>query len=135
MESAGMELRIFLPFRVFAEIKNVVRIVAENSEGSFGMLPQRLDCVAALSAGIFTYETKTDGVHYVAIDEGIMVKAGLVVLVSVRNAFGRADLGKLRELVENEFIHQDKQEKEVRSVVAKLESGFMYNWEKFREEA
>lgn len=130
-----MELRIFLPFKVFAEIKNVVRIVAETGEGSFGMLPQRLDCVAALSAGIFTYKTKTDGVHYIAIDEGIMVKAGLVVLVSVRNAFGGADLGKLRELVESEFIHQEQQEKEVRSVVAKLEGGFMYNWEKFRKES
>ena len=51
MEYTLMNLKILLPFRVFTEIKNVKRIVAETSEGSYGFLPQRLDCVAALSAG------------------------------------------------------------------------------------
>lgn len=129
-----MTLKVLLPFRIFAEIINVNRIVAETSEGSFGLLPQRLDCVAALVPGIFTYETEASGVQYLAIDEGVMVKAGAEVLVSVRNAIGGADLGKLREKVEKEFVELDENERKVRSVMAKLESGFIYNLEKFSKE-
>lgn len=71
----------------------------ETSAGSYGLLPQRLDCVAALVPGILTYKTKNEKVTYVAVDEGVMVKAGADVLVSVRNAVGGADLGKLGELI------------------------------------
>ena len=75
-----MNLKILLPFKVFADIKNVSSMVMETSEGSYGLLPQRLDCVAALVPGIFTYEL--DGTtHYVAVDTGVMVKAGEHVLV------------------------------------------------------
>lgn len=129
-----MDLKILLPFRIFAEIKNVSSIVAETSEGFFGLLPQRLDCVAALVPGIFTYETETKSIHYLAVDEGVLVKTGTQVLVSVRNALGGADLGKLRESVENEFMKLDDNEKNVRSVMAKMESGFIYSLEKFRKE-
>jgi len=126
-----MTLKILLPFRVFAEIKNVSRIVMETSEGSFGILPKRLDCVAALVPGIFTYET--DQVHYVAIDEGIMIKAGNEVMISVRKAIGGADLGKLHESVDREFKQLDELEKNSRSVMAKLETSLMLQLEKFGE--
>ncbi len=124
-----MKLKVLLPFRVFIEVKNVSRIVMETSEGSYGLLPQRLDCVAALVPGILTYETDT--VHYLALDEGVMVKAGAEVLISVRNAIGGADLGKLQESVEKEFKALDESEKESRSAMAKLESGFMLQLGKF----
>ncbi|CAN5640856.1 F0F1 ATP synthase subunit epsilon [soil metagenome] len=126
-----MNLKILLPFKVFADVKNVSSMVMETSEGSFGLLPQRLDCVAALIPGIFTYEA--DGTsHYVAIDNGVMVKAGTQVLVSVRNAVGGADLGKLGELVKQDFKTQDENEKQALSVIAKLERGFIYSFDKLR---
>ena len=46
-----MHLKVLLPFQVFAEESGVSRIVAETREGSFGLLPHRLDCVAALAPG------------------------------------------------------------------------------------
>ncbi|MEO6229855.1 MAG: F0F1 ATP synthase subunit epsilon [Ferruginibacter sp.] len=126
-----MNLKILLPFKVFADVKNVSSVVMETSEGSFGLLPQRLDCVAALVPGIFTYEA--DGTsHYVAVDNGVMVKAGKQVLVSVRNAVGGADLGKLGELVKQDFKTQDENEKQALSVIAKLERGFIYSFDKLR---
>ena len=134
MEIETMNLKILLPFKIFAEIENVKRIVLETSDGSYGLLPHRLDCVAALVPGIFTYETEADGVHYLAVDEGILVKAGMAVLASVRNAIGGADLGKLRESVEKEYVTLDEKEKNVRSVMAKMESGLIYRLEKFRKE-
>jgi F-type H+-transporting ATPase subunit epsilon len=116
-----MNLKILLPFQVFAEKTNVSRIVAETPEGSFGLLPHRLDCVAALAPGILTYETTADGEVFVAVDEGVIVKAGPDVLVSVRRALAGADLGQLRDAVEREFLTLDEQEQNVRSVVAKME--------------
>ena len=124
-----MTLKILLPFRVFAEVKHVKRIIVETSKGSYGILPQRIDCVAALVPGILTYES--DEEYYVAVDEGIMIKAGKDVLVSVRQAIGGVDLGQLHESVEKEFKQLDETEKSIRSVISKLETGLMLQLEKF----
>lgn len=134
MATELMNLKILLPFKVFMETKNVKRIVAETGDGQYGFLPQRLDCVAALVPGIFTYETTTGGIKYIAVDEGIMVKAGAEVMVSVRNAIGGADLGKLHESVEKEFKDLDENEKNVRFVMAKMESSFMLKLRKFQDQ-
>jgi F-type H+-transporting ATPase subunit epsilon len=120
-----MNLKILLPFQVFAEKADVTRIVAETPQGSFGLLPHRLDCVAALAPGILTYETEADGEVFVAVDEGVLIKAGPNVLVSVRRALTGSDLGQLREGVEREFLTLDENEKSVRLVTAKLETGLL----------
>lgn len=126
-----MKLKVLLPFQVFAEIDGVKRIVAETTQGSLGFLPHRLDCVAVLKPGILTFETETEGEVYVAVDEGILVKAGADVLASVRNAIGGMSLGRLREAVEQEFMNLDEGEKQVRAVLAKLESGFVRRFAEF----
>jgi F-type H+-transporting ATPase subunit epsilon len=122
---ALVNLKILLPFQVFAEKADVTRIVAETHEGSFGILPHRLDCVAALAPGILTYEIGSGGEVFVAVDEGVLVKTGPDVLVSVRRAMGGTDLGQLRDTVEQEFLTLDEHEQSVRSVMAKFESGFI----------
>ena len=125
MPPALMKLEVLLPFQIFAEKSGVSRIVAETREGSFGLLPHRLDCIAALAPGILTYESEAEGEMYVALDEGVLVKTGLDVFVSVRNAMGGTDLGQLREAVEREFLTLNERERSVRSVMAKMESGFI----------
>jgi F-type H+-transporting ATPase subunit epsilon len=127
-----MDLKILLPFKVFAETKNVNHIVFETSEGSYGLLPQRLDCVAAIVPGIFSYEAETGGPHYVAVDDGILVKAGSQVLLLVQNAVGGADLGMLSETVKKEFAAKNETEMKARSLMQNLESGFMFSFNKFR---
>ena len=129
-----MNLKILLPSHIFAEKIGVSRIVAETAGGSFGILPHRLDCAAALAPGILTYECDAEEEVYVAVDEGVLVKAGNEVLVSVRNAIGGADLGQLRTAVEREFLTLDEHERNVRSVLAKLESGFVRRFMEFRRE-
>ena len=120
-----MNLKVLLPFQIFAEKTGVSRIVAETREGSFGLLPHRLDCVAALAPGILTYETTSDGEVFVAVDEGVLVKTGQDVMVSVRRATGGADLGQLRDAVKRDFLTLDANEKSVRAATAKLEAGFL----------
>jgi F-type H+-transporting ATPase subunit epsilon len=120
-----MNLKVLLPFRIAVEKTSVARIVAETSEGSFGLLPHRLDCVAALVPGILTYQLEGAAETYLAVDEGVLVKTGPEVLISVRRALEGTDLGQLRALVEKEFLTLDEHEQSVRSVMAKLESGLL----------
>jgi F-type H+-transporting ATPase subunit epsilon len=129
-----MTLKVLVPFQIFAKKTGVSRIVAETRAGSFGILPHRLDCVAALAPGILIYETEADGELYVAVDEGVLVKTGPDVLVSVRRALGGTDLGQLRDAVEKEFLALDEREQNVRSVMAKLETGFLRRFAIFQHE-
>lgn len=133
MDLLFMNLKVLLPHKVFVDNRKVTRIVMQTYKGSFGIWPQRLDCVAALAPGIFTYETGPGKVSYLALQEGVLVKAGRDVMVSVRNAIGGVDLGKLRESVEKDFKEMSEREKKVKVAMAKLESSFIYNLEKFRK--
>lgn len=117
-----MDLKILLPFEVFAEQSGVARVVAETTAGSFGVLPHRLDCVAVLSPGILTYEVDGEDEVYVAVDEGVMVKTGTELRISVRRALGGADLESLRDAVKKDFLALDMREQSVRSVLVKMES-------------
>ncbi|MDE8602657.1 F0F1 ATP synthase subunit epsilon [Marinomonas sp. RSW2] len=120
-----MTLKVLLPYKVFAEVPQVKRIVAMTHQGAFGILPNRLDCVAALSAGILVFETEGAEETYLAVDEGVLVKTGLDVRVSVRNAMSGMGLDALRAAVEKEFMQLDEQERTLRSVLTKMESGFI----------
>ena len=129
-----MKLKILLPFGIFAEQAGVSRIVAETREGAFGLLLHRLDCVAALTPGILVYETEAAGEAYVAVDEGLLVKTGPEVLVSVRRALGATDLRRLRDVVEREYLTLDEHEQSARSVMAKLEIGVLRRFATFQHE-
>lgn len=134
MQCNSMHLQILLPSHIFADKTGVKRIVAETREGSFGLLPNRLDCVAAITAGILVYETPSEGEVYVALDEGVLVKTGANVSISVRRAMGGANLSQLRQAVEQEFSQLNAQEKDVRSVMAKLETGFLRQFASFQHD-
>jgi F-type H+-transporting ATPase subunit epsilon len=130
----SMNLKILLPYRIFAQKTDVSRIVAETGEGSVGLLPHRLDCVAALVPGILTYTTPADGTVYVAVDAGVLVKSGADVLVSVRRAVGGTDLGELHESIKREFLMVDAQSREVRAAVARMEGAFVGRFAEFQHE-
>lgn len=129
-----MDLKILLPFGIFFEKTGVSRIVAETSEGSFGILPHRLDCVVALIPGILICEGKAEGEVYIAADEGVLLKTGTDVIVSVRNAIAGKDLGQLREAVEQEFLTLDEHEQSASLVLAKMESDLIRRRARFHIE-
>lgn len=134
MPANSMRLKVLLPFRTFAEKTGVLRIVAETRAGSFGLLPRRRDCVATLPPGILTFETRAEGEVYLAVDQGVLVKTGPEVRVSVRRAIAGTDLGQLRDAVERAFLTLDEHERSARLAMAKLESGFLRRFASFRDE-
>lgn len=129
----SMTLKVLLPFEVFADERGVTRIVVETAQGSFGLLPQRLDCVAALVPGILSFETASKGEVFLALDEGVLVKTGPDVLISARRALRGDDLSRLRDTVEQESLTLDAQEEALRTVMNRLESGFMRRFASMRD--
>ncbi len=127
-----MNLDVLLPFGVLMRRSDVERIVAETAQGSFGLLPHRLDCVAALVPGILTFATAAQGEVFMAVDEGVLVKTGTSVRVSVRRALVHADLARLREAVEREYRARDDDARALRAVMTELESGFLARFDRIR---
>jgi F-type H+-transporting ATPase subunit epsilon len=126
-----MNLKILLPFIVFADKTDVSRIVAEGRAGSFGLLPHRLDCVTSLAPGILTYETEADGIVYVAADAGVLVKVGPDVLVSLHHAVAGTDLAQLHEAVKRQFLTLDESERQLHNVLDKMEGGLIGRFAEF----
>ena len=120
-----MQLKILVPSGVFADIANVARIVVITQTGSFGLLPHRLDCAAVLAPGLFTYSTAGGEEVHIATDTGLLIKTGTNVLVCVRQAVAGADLGHLRQAVEQQMLHLSAQETSDRATLAHLEGGLI----------
>ena len=120
-----MRLRVLIPTGVMVDRK-VTKIGAQAPDGSFALLPKHIDYVAPLVAGLLFYEDDR-GEQVIAIDEGVMVKAGEETLVSCRNAIEGGQLEQLMETVEHQFQNLDEQERHARSAMAKMEADFVRN--------
>lgn len=126
-----MQLKILLPNKVFAKHKNVLRIIVETLEGSFGIFPNRRDCSAALVPSILTYQIGAGKEMFIAIDQGIFVKQGNDVFVSVRRAIQGIGLSQLRDEVKTEFLTLNEKQQEIRFAMDKLESSFLQRLTEF----
>jgi F-type H+-transporting ATPase subunit epsilon len=134
MQPMLMTLKILLPSGTLFEKNDVSRVVAETNIGSFGLLPHRLDCVAALIPGLLTFENELEGEKFIAVDEGVLIKTGPDINISVRNAIGGRVLGQLREAVTHEFMKSNEQERNMRRAMAKMESSFIQRLAEMRHE-
>jgi len=130
-----MKLKILLPNKIFAQHNHVLRIIVETPEGSYGILPNRRDCTAALAPGILTFETASAKESYIAIDQGIFVKKGNHVFVSVRRAMQGVGLSHLQQAVKKEFLTLDEKQLEIRFAMDKLESSFFQRLTEFSTQA
>jgi F-type H+-transporting ATPase subunit epsilon len=119
-----MMLKILLPAEILLA-QEVKKIVAEAENGSFCLMPNHTDFVATLAPGLFTYEKAEGGKEIMAMDVGTLVKKGSDVLVSTRNAVRATDLGKLKQVVMEQYDILDEREKMVRSASAKLEASLI----------
>ncbi|WP_448565086.1 F0F1 ATP synthase subunit epsilon [Trichothermofontia sp.] len=119
-----MQLKVMQPTQVVID-QPVTKVTAEGEGGSFGLLPHHVDWIAALVPGILSFEPETGEEIFLAIDEGILVKQGSVVWVSVRNAVRGVDLETLQQAIQQKFRQLDEQEQRARSTLARLEASFV----------
>lgn len=121
-ETDGMTLVVLLPEKVLLR-RPVKKIVAEGQSGSFGLLPRHVDFVEVLVPGILAFvPTGESDEVFVAVDDGLLVKCGREVRVSVRNAVIGPELGELEQTVRDRFQQIDAREQTMRTALAKLES-------------
>lgn len=127
-----MNLRILLPTRILVD-RPVTKVIAEAENGSFCLLPRHVDMVAALAPGLLSYTTEQGKEEFAATDEGVLVKHGSEILVSVRDAVRGADLGLLRLMIRESFEALDDRERRARGALARLEADFVRRFIELRE--
>lgn len=120
-----MTLTVNIPDRVLFSGQGIVRLVAESVVGSFGILPHRLDVVSPIITSILVYEGQDGVERYFALDEGVLIKAGLDVSISVRSAIMGDDLSHLRDQIEHEIRSLSDSEQHVRAILSKIEDDFI----------
>lgn len=115
-----MRLKVLLPTEVVVD-SEVRKVLVEAENGSHCLLPRHVDFVTALAPGILSY-WDGEGEHFLAVDEGTLVKIGAQVLVSTHNAVAHRSLETLRATVSSEFHELDEHERRARTALARLEA-------------
>lgn len=119
-----MRIKIITPTAILVD-KAVNKITAEATNGSFSLLPRHIDFVAALVPGILALTDDSGDEQFLAIDEGVLVKRGDEVRISVSRAVRGPTLEELQQVVEAEFQQRDEQERMARTAISRLEAGFI----------
>jgi F-type H+-transporting ATPase subunit epsilon len=125
-----VNLKVLLPNEVFLN-REVTKVMAEAENGHFCLLPRHVDFVAALVPGLLMFEDADREEHFIAIDEGALVKCGDEILVSTRSAASGGDLGELQNVVDQQFEVLDERERMARSASARLEAGLVRRFMEF----
>lgn len=119
-----MRLRILLPTEIVAD-ESAEKITASGQHGSFTLLPRHVDYLVVLLPGLLSWQPLQSEEQFAAVDGGLLVKHGPDVLVSTRRAVLGTDLETLHDTIRQEFLAIDERERVARSVVARLEAGFV----------
>lgn len=118
----AMRLEVLTPTEQVVEA-DVAKVVAEGVDGYFALLPRHIDIVAALVPGLLSYVTTAGDERFLGVDEGVLVKCGETLRVSVLGAFESDDLASLRAEVARQFLSLDEHERGARTALARLEAG------------
>jgi len=127
-----MRLEVLLPTHVLID-REVDKIVAEGGDGHFGILPRHADMATALVPGILLYTPAGGEETFLGVDEGVLVKCGETVTVSVLNAVAGDDLATLRATVHARYIELDEHARTAKSALARLEAGVVRRFIEYEE--
>ncbi|QDG54848.1 F0F1 ATP synthase subunit epsilon [Persicimonas caeni] len=127
-----MRLRIALPHQVLVD-EAARKVICEAPNGSFCLLPRHIDFTSALVPGILTWVDEAGAEMFAAVDQGIVVKVGADVRVSVRRAVVDDDLETLNQTVRRQYRTLDENERDARAAAAQLEAGFVRRFLELKE--
>ena len=122
-----MKLTVLLPSEMLFE-REVTKVVAEGTRGSFCLLPRHIDYVSSLVPGILAWVDSGDPhgrEQFAAVDSGVLVKVGADVTVTITRALVGPELEELRRRVDDEFRVLDDRERAAHTAVAKLEASLV----------
>jgi F-type H+-transporting ATPase subunit epsilon len=115
-----VRLRVLLPDQILIDVE-VQKITAEAENGSFTLLPRHVDFAATLVPGILFYVKEDAQEEFLAVDEGVLIKSGSDVRVSVLSAVRGRELGELRGMINARAQNVSEHERKARDAINKLE--------------
>jgi len=119
-----VRLKVMTPTRIAAD-EAIERVSFVGEDGARTLLPRHLDFVSALVPSILSLTVVGCEEEFMAVDQGLVCKAGDEVLVSTENAVRGGGLGQLQETIAREFVGQDERERSTRATLARLESSIL----------
>jgi F-type H+-transporting ATPase subunit epsilon len=131
MKGSFMHLSVFLPTTSLLQVE-VNKVKGESPAGEFCLKPRHIDYVTTLTPGIFSYVTPAGQEHFLAMDQGILVKQRDKLTVATRRAVS-GELGLLFREIEKMLAEGTERERQNRSSMAKLEIGFLKNMLEFSQ--
>lgn len=117
----GMIVVLRLPTRVLFR-GPAGKLTARAENGAFGILPNHIDFVTALSPGVLSLIEPDGSERLFGTDEGVFLKHGSRVDICVRRAIEGSDLASLKDEIRTAFVDLDDQERSARTALARLES-------------
>ena len=122
--AADMKVTVRLPTRVLFE-GQATRLTAVAQNGAFGILPNHTDFVTALVPSVLTLRLADGTENIFGLDEGILVKKGHNVAISVLRGVQGDDLSSLKDTIEDSFVQMDEDERQARSAMSRLEANMV----------
>lgn len=126
-----MQLKVMEPERMILDVQ-ADKVVAEGQNGSFCLEPRHVDFVSVLKTGILLYSSG-DEEHYVAVDEGVLVKCGRQVLVSVLNAIKGDTLEELEQRILKEFKKTEAMNQASKIALKSMEADLLLRFMEFEK--
>lgn len=116
-----MKLLLSVPTGVLLDTC-VRRVSAESDRGSFTMLPRHADTALLLRPGLLSYVDEEGSEVFVAVDEGVLVKAGPAVRVACQRAVVAGALEDARSALARHLHERSEHERKSRAVLMALEA-------------
>lgn len=124
-----MRLKTLMPSGVVMD-EEVTRVRFEAKDGSRTFLAHHIDFVTAVTAGIVSFNPVKNGKEqkevFMACDDGILVKEGEQIYLSVRRAVMNKSLDVLISSINQEFKKVEEERKVSNAALARLEANLTH---------
>lgn len=117
-----MILKVFSPIGVLLD-SPIQKVDFEAIDGFFTLLPKHVDFITALKPCILTYTTLDKKEHYLACNQGVLVKKGEIVYLSTKLGILDDNLEQLKKTIAIDFKEMEEARKETNKTMARLEVG------------
>lgn len=127
-----MRLQVVTPLEIAVDADDVASLRAEDSTGSFGVLPHHADFVTDLALSVVTWTDDAGGEHRIAVRGGVLrVQGGAFVQIATRQAIGGDTLEALGEAVLEKLREEAEAEAESRVSVGRMHVGLIRQLDRY----
>lgn len=116
-----MRFLLTVPSGVLVD-QSVRRVSAESVHGAFTILERHADTALLVVPGLLAFHDDENIETFVAVDNGVLVKAGAQVRVACQRAVVSGDLGSAEAAVRSRFLERSESDQRARAALLRLEA-------------